>query len=86
LKENLVLLATIFGLGIYAYNFIGKKRRVIGMMAQEVFEKFPESVVVGGDDPKKDPWKIQYDKLFKAMGSQYAGELKRSLEAPVAYA
>ncbi len=45
-----------------------------GFLAQQLYELYPEAVSPGGDDPKEDPWMIDYGKLtpliVKAMQDQ----------------
>lgn len=74
LKRNVERLAD-FDIGVYGYNFVGQSERLVGLMAQEVFERYPEAVIVGGSNPATDPWMIDYAKLFRAMGSDRAAEL-----------
>jgi hypothetical protein len=47
------------------FNFIidPKKERVQGFIAQEFYKIYPEAVSVGGDDPKKQPWSVDYGRL-----------------------
>ncbi len=82
IKENITHLATIFGLKVYAYNFIGYRQRVVGLMAQEVYEQYPDAVVVGGEDAFERPWRIDYAKLFRSIGSAKAAELVATLGQP----
>jgi hypothetical protein len=64
LKENIQRLFGIAGLNVYAYNFKNRPGVLrIGMMAQEVYETYPEAVHVGGPDPLTNPWTIDYGKL-----------------------
>lgn len=80
LKENLV--DTKFGLNdllrikIFDYNFIadGPQVKRTGFMAQELYEIYPEAIDVGGEDPKKNPWGVDYalltPLLIKAVQDQ----------------
>lgn len=38
-----------------------------GLVAQELFETYPQAVVVGGDDPNSDPWSIDYSKIVPIL-------------------
>ena len=66
LKENIVPLGAVAGLPMYSYNFIGSNVPQVGPMAQEVFKKYPDAVLVGDD---KTPWRVNYgilaEKVFK---------------------
>ena len=69
LKENIV--PTLRGLDelskvqVEDFNFISdpKKERVQGFIAQELYKIYPEAVTVGGDDPNKKPWSVDYGRL-----------------------
>jgi hypothetical protein len=69
LKENIV--PTHFGLAdvnkikVYDYNFKADadKTQEAGFLAQELYKIYPQAVAVGGDDPKKNPWAVDYGKL-----------------------
>jgi hypothetical protein len=45
------------------YNFKTDTRQEHGLIAQEVHGVYPLAVVVGGDDPGKEPWMIDYGRL-----------------------
>ena len=45
------------------FNFIGVNITTTGFIAQELYEIYPEVVSVGGDDPKADPWGVDYGRL-----------------------
>jgi len=36
-------------------------------MAQEAYERFPEDVIVGGDDPNVKPWMVNYGTLLPKL-------------------
>ena len=40
-----------------------KKTIDYGFIAQELYEVFPQMVAVGGDDPKTEPWQIDYSRI-----------------------
>ena len=42
-------------------------KRLHGFIAQELFEAYPEAVVVGGDDPKTAPWSVDYGRVTPAL-------------------
>lgn len=67
-------------LTVYEYNYIGSSERFVGLMAQEVYEVYPQAVIRGGEDPWTEPWLIDYAKLFRLMGPDKASELSRILE------
>ena len=59
LKENLKLLDTIDGVNIYEFNYIGKTKKEVGVIAQEIKDEFPEAVVKGMDGY----YKVVYSRL-----------------------
>ena len=67
LKENIVNIenatAVIKGIHPRSFNFNGSSVRVDGFIAQELYEVYPTSVTVGGDDPQEDPWGVDYATL-----------------------
>lgn len=63
LKENIEPLVTLGGINLYRYNLIGDPTPRVGVMAQELHKTHPGAVVVGGDDPLKQPWRVRYDKI-----------------------
>jgi len=67
LKENIVLLGQLNGVNVYEYSFKGNPEREVGVMAQEVYERFPEDVIVGGDDPNVSPWRVKYGTLVPKL-------------------
>lgn len=75
IKQNVRRLAAFLGLGVYRFNFIGSAVPVVGLMAQEVYAKYPSAVVVGGEDPAADPWRIDYRRLFALIGADKAAAL-----------
>ena len=56
-------LATIRALAVYDYAWRADGSRAKGVMAQEAHEVAPYAVSVGGDDPAKEPWGVDYSKL-----------------------
>ena len=40
-----------------------KKTIDYGFIAQELYEVFPQMITVGGDDPKTQPWQIDYSRI-----------------------
>lgn len=67
LKENIFPIGTVGGIEWYQYNFIGDPKPEIGVMAQEVYEKYPEFVIVGGPDPDTKPWMVKYGPLIAKL-------------------
>jgi hypothetical protein len=69
LKENVAPTATGLGTLLKAevkdFNFVDDptKTRVQGFIAQELYKVYPQAVKVGGEDPKKDPWMVSYERL-----------------------
>jgi hypothetical protein len=57
-------LGNLMDIVVYDYEYnanLGKKQ--VGFIAQELFKVLPNAVNVGGDDPKTDPWMVDYSKL-----------------------
>jgi Chaperone of endosialidase len=69
LKENIAPssrgLDTLLRIPVDDFNFIAdpKKIKVQGFIAQDLYELYPEAVAVGGDDPKKKPWAVDYGRV-----------------------
>ena len=69
IKEN--ILDTASGLDLLAqvrvrdYNYIAdpEKQTQQGFIAQELYSVYPQAVTVGGEDPKTQPWQVDYGKL-----------------------
>jgi len=69
LKEN--IRATNFGLdkllkiGVADYNYKTDTKKALetGFLAQQLYTIYPQAVKKGGDDPKTDPWTIDYGRL-----------------------
>ena len=72
LKQDIRLLATVFGLNLYSFRFIGSPVLRVGLIAQEVFEQSPEAVIQGGADPQTEPWKINYAALVRLLSHRQA--------------
>ena len=67
LKENIEeadsMLANLLDVNVVNYNLINDDEEMgtqTGVIAQELYEIFPEMVKVGGDDPSVDPWGVGY--------------------------
>lgn len=66
-----------------SFNWLNNDYEDIGFIAQELYEVYPQAVHVGGDDPIKEPWAVDYGKLtpilIKAIQEQQEQieELKR---------
>ncbi|WP_147253056.1 tail fiber domain-containing protein [Thalassospira profundimaris] len=69
LKENIVNsgdgLADLLKIKVRDFNFIAdpKKESHQGFIAQELYKVYPEAVTVGGKEPNKDPWSVDYGRL-----------------------
>jgi hypothetical protein len=68
LKENVTEsergLAALLAIQIRDFNFKREPdRRMQGVIAQELFDHYPEAVLVGGDDPQRAPWATDYGRL-----------------------
>jgi hypothetical protein len=72
LKEDRRRVARVFGLNLYTFRFTGSSVTRMGLMAQEVYEQYPEAVIRGGADPVTEPWKIDYAKLVRLLGDPQA--------------
>ena len=80
LKENIVPthygISDLMKLEVKDYNFIidEDKNKQAGFIAQNLYEVYPEAVTVGGDDPKENPWSVDYGRitplLVKAVQEQ----------------
>lgn len=68
LKENLKLVGNRGPLKIYEYNFKGQRELERGFIAQEVEKHFPDCVIVGGENPQTNPWKVDYNRLLEEHG------------------
>lgn len=57
-------LTALAQISVVDFNFISDPgRRVQGFIAQDLYKDYPEAVNVGGDDPKKNPWAVDYGRL-----------------------
>ncbi|MDR3451012.1 MAG: tail fiber domain-containing protein [Alphaproteobacteria bacterium] len=58
-------LAELAKIPVSDFNFIADpaKKRMQGFIAQDLYEIYPEAVTVGGDDPKQQPWAVDYGRL-----------------------
>ncbi len=68
LKENIVDtnrgLDILMQIPVNDFNFISESGKTTqGFIAQELYDYYPEAVHVGGDDPAKNPWQIDYGRL-----------------------
>ncbi|MEI6690379.1 MAG: glycine-rich domain-containing protein, partial [bacterium] len=68
LKENIATttagLATLMQIPVNDFNFISDpSNRMQGFIAQDLYKYYPEAVHVGGDDPTKDPWSVDYGRI-----------------------
>jgi hypothetical protein len=64
LKENIKdvenAIVKIKNISPRSFNFIGDDTTVDGFVAQELYEVYPNSVNIGGEDPREDPWGVDY--------------------------
>ncbi len=71
LKDNLIKtnhgLNTILNVKVYDYNYKGSELPQTGFSAQQLYTVFPPAVSVGGENPKTDPWSIDYSKLTPVL-------------------
>jgi hypothetical protein len=51
-----------------------------GFLAQELYEVFPQAVSPGGEDPRQEPWGVDYAKLTSVL-TKAIQELKTDLDA-----
>lgn len=68
LKENIspttAGLVTLMNIQVSDYNFISDPtHRMQGFIAQDLYNSYPEAVSVGGDDPNKNPWQVDYGRV-----------------------
>lgn len=66
----------------YNYKDNGEQQRT-GYIAQQLYEVFPDAVHKGGDDPKADPWMVDYGRLTPLL-VQSIQELNGKVEDVVA--
>ncbi len=69
LKEDIQKIGEVGDVNLYYFRFKGDGSSHIGAMAQELYTTHPEAVVVGGQDPNKDPWMVKYDELITQLAS-----------------
>jgi hypothetical protein len=72
LKEDIWPLTRLFGLNVYTFRFAGSPNLRVGLLAQEVYERYPEAVIQGGADPYTQPWKIDYTILVRRLAHPQA--------------
>jgi hypothetical protein len=69
LKENIASTSegidTLMQIRVKDFNFISDptKTTVQGFIAQDLYEVYPEAVIVGGDNPHTNPWNVDYGRL-----------------------
>lgn len=67
LKENIT--PTRYGLKdllrvqVSDYNFKGSEKEKTGFLAQQLASVYPDPVAIGGVDPIRDPWTVDYGKV-----------------------
>jgi hypothetical protein len=71
LKENVIdsnlSLSQLEKVQVRSYNFIGSNIKIDGFIAQELREILPSAVLVGGEDPKKNPWMVTQTELIPLL-------------------
>ncbi len=67
LKEDIEKVGELGDMNIYRFVFKGESQPQLGFMAQEVYVKHPDAVVVGGEDPKESPWMVKYGELIPQL-------------------
>lgn len=68
LKENITPtkrgLSTLLQISVTDFNFIkDSSQRVQGFLGQDLYKYYPEAVSVGGSDPAKAPWQVDYARV-----------------------
>lgn len=65
INTSLQGLNDLMKLNIVEYNFTSDENQKLyhGFIAQELYKILPEAVWVGGDDPRKNPWQVDYSRL-----------------------
>ncbi|MFA5062998.1 MAG: tail fiber domain-containing protein, partial [Candidatus Omnitrophota bacterium] len=69
LKENIAPtsrgLKELMSIPVDDFNFISDpgKKKIQGFIAQELYKAYPEAVTVGGNNPKTEPWMVDYARL-----------------------
>ena len=58
-------LQTLMQIAVEDYNYTCDSKQALktGFMAQELYRVFPQAVEAGGEDPKTQPWMVDYSKL-----------------------
>ena len=56
---------------IYDFNYIADPDKTAqqGYIAQDLYEVYPEAVNIGGEDPSRDPWTVDYGRLTPLLVS-----------------
>jgi hypothetical protein len=81
IKESQYGLKTILNIQVKDYNYKDDLTRMqTGFIAQQLYEQFPQSVAVGGEDPKSDPWMVDYSRLSPVL-VKAVQELQVQIEA-----
>lgn len=67
LKEDIEKVGELGDMNIYKFRFKGSDQPELGFMAQEVYAKHPDAVIVGGEDPNESPWMVKYGDLIPQL-------------------
>lgn len=73
LKEDIELVGNLGDVNLYTFRFKNKDAPEIGVIAQEVYSKYPEHVIVGGENPDVDPWRVKYNDLVTQLIKEEVG-------------
>lgn len=67
LKKDIKKIGERAGVNVYQFRFINDEKQILqmGYIAQEVYERYPQAVIVGDE---KNPWMIDYAKLYDMTG------------------
>ena len=66
---------------VYDYEYKNEPGKTqVGFVAQELYNVFPQAVIVGGDDPKTNPWMVDYSKLTPLLVKAVQDQQKRIIE------
>lgn len=67
LKEDIRKVGEVGDVNLYYFKMKDGDSPQLGFMAQEVYTKHPEHVIVGGEDPSVSPWMIKYQDLIPQL-------------------
>lgn len=74
-------LETLMRISARDFEFAAEPGRTVqGFIAQDLHAVYPEAVTVGGDDPKTEPWSVDYGRLTPLL-VRAVHELKEQVDA-----